>query len=186
MRKHLPPALKAWPVLFVALVVALVVVSEMNESSLVLDARTEPTRALRGATFYLLDEDPIRLAMVGEGDPSPLQAKVHGEHPRLRVLAGLLNARRREAYPLGPDVALLLEQSRPLWETHVVRSARTDERGRAVFEGLKPGDYWVMGSVGDGPALAFWDLRLTLRRGENHLLLDERNALTVGTPAGAR
>src|SRR5215207_10492785 len=48
-------------------------------------------------TLYLLDADPILLAMAEVNEGDAVQAKVHREHPRLRMLAGLMNARRLAA-----------------------------------------------------------------------------------------
>lgn len=153
-------------------------------ASLRVEARTE-RGPLAGATLYLLDEDLIRLASAEDGG-DPLRAAVHREHPRLRLLAGLMNGRRLSAYRLGPDVRLLLEQSRPLWEPHVRRTARADERGRAAFDGLAPGVYWLMCLDERDGRVAFWNLWLPLERGAGEVTLDGRNALTVGDAGPAR
>lgn len=137
--------------------------------------------ARREIFFYVLDEDLIKLAMDtdDEATTAPLREQVFAAHPRLGALAGLMNARRREAYSLGPDVFLLLEQSRPLWEPHVIARARGDEGGRAHFGNLAPGVYWLMAETKarDGSGEAFWNLRVAVGRGENRLKLDESNAL---------
>lgn len=150
--------------------------------SLLVEARVvvdDEARPVSSATLYLLDADPIRLAMNEPDARDEVQSKTHREHPRLRVLAGLMNGRRFSAYPLGPDIALMLEQSRPLWETHVVREARTDERGRARFERLAPGHYWLTCLAERDGKLAFWAPRVTVERGPGQeVLLDLSNALT--------
>jgi hypothetical protein len=130
------------------------------------------------ATFYLLDEDMMKLALVKEGEMSPLQEKVFRENPKLRGLAGLMNARRREAYSLGPEVAQFMEQSRPLWQAHVVQTRETNAAGRATFTDLAPGDYWLMGRVSlrDG-GVAFWNLSVQIKRGETSVTLEPANAL---------
>jgi hypothetical protein len=159
-------------------------------ASLHVEARVElapgDARPSAGATVYLLDDDFIRLAMAEADAGDSVRAAVHREHPRLRILAGLLNARRFSAYPLGPDVKLLLAQSRPLWEPHVLRAERADERGRAAFVGLAPGVYWLMCLDERGGRLAFWNLRLELGRGANEITLDAKNALTVSDAPAAR
>jgi hypothetical protein len=147
-------------------------------ASLHVEARTERGPGA-GATLYLLDDDLIRLAMAAPTAADPAREAVHREHPRLRMLAGLMHARRYSAYPLGPDVKLLLEQSRPLWEPHVLRAARADDQGRAAFDGLAPGVYWLMCVDERDGRLAFWNLWLTLGRGANEATLDTKNALTV-------
>lgn len=132
-------------------------------------------------TLYLLDADPILLAMAEADGADPAQTRTHREHPRLRMMASLMNARRLAAYRLGPDIALVLEQSKPLWETHVVRTARTDGRGRAVFDDLAPGHYWLMCLSERDGGLAFWDPRVTVERGRTEsVVLDRSNALTYG------
>lgn len=153
-------------------------------ASLRVEARTE-RGPLAGAALYLLDEDLIRLAMAEDGG-DPLRRAVHREHPRLRLLAGLLNGRRFSAYRLGPDVRVLLEQSRPLWEPHVVAAARADDAGRAHFDGLAPGVYWLMCLDERGGRVAFWNLWLPLERGAGGVTLDGRNALTVNDAGPAR
>jgi hypothetical protein len=134
-----------------------------------------PARSMR---LYLLDQDMIRLALVNGGQPSLLQEKVFSENPKLRGLAGLMNARRREAYSLGPEVLDFMEQSRPLWQPHVIQSVETDAEGRATFYNLKPGDYWLMGRTGT-PAggVAFWNLFVSIKRGETSVTLDPLNSL---------
>jgi hypothetical protein len=128
--------------------------------------------------LYLLDDDMMRLALVKGGEPSPLQEKVFRENPRLRNLAGVMNARRREAYSLGPEVSNFVEQSRPLWQPHVLKSAETDANGRAAFYNLLPGDYWLMGTAETpGGGVAFWNLFVTVGRGETSVRLEPANSL---------
>ncbi|HYO91876.1 MAG TPA: hypothetical protein VEQ40_09575, partial [Pyrinomonadaceae bacterium] len=130
------------------------------------------------ATLYLLDEDMMKLALVKEGEPNPLQEKVFRENPGLRSLAGLMNARRREAYSLGPEVASFMEQSRPLWQSHVIQAVATNTEGRVTFTDLKPGDYWLMGRVEmRGGGVAFWNLFVQVKRGETSVALEPANAL---------
>jgi hypothetical protein len=130
------------------------------------------------ATFYLLDEDMMKLALLKEGQMSPLQERVFKENPKLRGLAGLMNARRREAYSLGPEVADFMEQSRPIWEPHVLQSRETDAEGRATFTELVPGAYWLMGRASlPGGGVAFWNLSVQVKRGENSIRLEPMNSL---------
>ncbi|HKS28899.1 MAG TPA: hypothetical protein VJS44_13825 [Pyrinomonadaceae bacterium] len=131
----------------------------------------------QGATVYLLDADMMRLALIKEGEITPLQEKVARENPRFRSLAGLMNGRRREAYSLGPEVKDFMEQSRPLWEPHVIQERKLDEEGRATFTDLKPGDYWLMGRADSRGGVAFWNLFVRVERGETSVTLDAANSL---------
>lgn len=155
--------------------------SNSNRGSLAVEARAvfpagDP-RPIAQVTIHLLDADLIRLAMAEGDEHSPSHDKVHAENPRLKSLAGLMNGRRREAYSLGPDAFLLLEQSRPLWEPHVLRTAETDAEGRASFENLRPGQYWLMCYRWKGGGEAFWNHQVIVEKGTNRVALDEINAL---------
>jgi hypothetical protein len=157
-------------------------IPKWNRGSLLIEAQvvrpSGETQPAARETFYLLDADMIRLAMVEGNESSPLRERVYREHPTLEMVARVMDARRRSAYSLGAEVITFMENSRPLWETHVVRSVQTDARGRALFESLKPGDYWLMGraqTVEDGAA--FWNQPVAIGRGENSLQLDQTNAL---------
>ena len=130
-----------------------------------------------GEALYLLDADPIRLVLAKEGGGDPLREKLYREHPNLWMLAGVLDARRRHGSPLGAEVLTFMEQSRPLWETHIVQAVQTDSHGRAVFERLKPGAYWLMGRTATRVGVAFWNLHVSVKRGENKITLDQNNAL---------
>jgi hypothetical protein len=157
------------------------VIHGWNHSSLVMEAQiVRPTgekQAVARETFYLLDADMISLAMNEANERSPLRETLESEHPNLRMVARVMDARRRSAYSLGSEAIAFMENSRPLWESHVVGSARTDAQGRAVFENLKPGDYWLMGRTQEGGGAAFWNQRIIINRGENRIALDQNNAL---------
>ncbi|MBA3321605.1 MAG: hypothetical protein H0T45_09225 [Pyrinomonadaceae bacterium] len=139
---------------------------------------TADEREPRGAvTFHLLDADPITLAMRAGDDENEVSEMVHREHPKLRSLAGLLNARRREAYSLSSDVFLLLDQSKPLWQPRVVQTVSIDRLGHASFRRLKPGTYWIMGYVREPWAEAFWLQQLSVGSGATTVALNQSNAL---------
>jgi len=157
------------------------ILPRLNRGSLVMTAQTiSPSgelRAAAGATLYLLDADMILLGMVKGNESSPLRERVYREHPNLGMVALVMDARRRAAYSLGAEIIPFMEDSRPLWEPHVLQVARTDAQGRAVFEHLKPGDYWLMGRTESVDGAAFWNQRLVVNRGENRITLDQNNAL---------
>ena len=156
------------------------IIPGLNRGSLVMEAQivrpSGESQAVARESFYLLDVDMISLVM-NEGDErSALREKLDREHPNLKMVARVMDARRRSAYSLGAEAIAFMENSRPLWESHVVRSARTDAQGRAVFESLAPGDYWLMGRMQGGGA-AFWNQRIFVNRGENRITLDQNNTL---------
>jgi hypothetical protein len=159
------------------------IIPRLNRGSLVMNARiiqgSGEMRPIAGETFYLLNADLILLPMEKGEESSPLRKKVYQEHPNLGMVAMVMDARRRNAYSLGAEVLPFIEQSRPLWERHVITSLKTDAHGNGVFKNLKPGDYWLMGRTDTGAGAAFWNQRVSVERGENKIMLDEGNALYV-------
>ena len=170
--------------LFILCGLGWLVIPKWNRGSLLMDAQVvRPSGEIQPAahkTFYLLDADMIRLAMVEGNESSPLRDQVYREHPTLGMVARVMDARRRSAYSLGAEVIAFMENSRPLWETHVIQATRTDAHGHARFKSLKPGDYWLMGGVETAAeGAAFWNQSITIGRGENKIKLDQTNALYV-------
>jgi hypothetical protein len=153
----------------------------LTRTTLLVEARLSSVKEEQPAsraTLYLLERDMMKLALVEAGGPSPLQERVFSEHPKLRHLAALMNVRRREAYSLGPEVLQFVEQSRPLWQPHVLYTTETDMFGRAHFYNLKPGDYWlVCRAETRGGGVAFWNLYVSLHRGEQTVTLEPFNSL---------
>jgi hypothetical protein len=77
------------------------------------------------------------------------------------------------------SIALSIELLKRNKETapHFIQSVVTDFEGRATFENIKPGDYWVMGATETRADFAFWNHKVTIRPSENKALLDQNNAL---------
>jgi hypothetical protein len=162
------------------------IIPKLTCGSLLIDAQmvlpSGETQAVARETFYLLDSDMIMLAMTKGNESSPVREKVYSEHPNLGMVAQVMDARRRNAYSLGAEVIQFIEQSRPLWEPRVIKSAQTDAQGRAIFNGLKPGDYWLMGRTQSTGGAAFWNQRVSVGRGDNKITLDQTNALYMKSP----
>lgn len=120
----------------------------------------------------------MKLSLAKEGEMNALQEKAYRENPKLRNLAGVMSARRREAYSLGPEVAAFMEQSRPLWQPHVMQTKVTDEEGRATFTELKAGNYWLMSraETEDG-GVAFWNLSIKVEGSDSSITLEPQNSL---------
>lgn len=169
----------------VALVISAVLInlecSPWRRPSLQLKSRSHSSSGdsmpLSKITFHLLDVDPIYLVMSGRDEDTPQGVEVHSAHPRLKVLAGKLNARRFGGYSLSSDVFLFMDQSRPFWKAHVIRSGQTDMAGNARLDDLKPGSYWLMGYSQVRQAEAFWVQQVDIKNGNNEVVLERNNAL---------
>jgi hypothetical protein len=136
-------------------------------------------------TYHLLDVDPFHLVMSGEDENTPRGSEVYDAHPRLKILAGKLNARRFGGYSLSPEVFVFIEQARPLWELHVLRSGQTDSRGAASLDNLTPGSYWLLAYSQVRGGEAFWLQQVDIKDGTNEVELKRTNALYVGADVGA-
>lgn len=60
---------------------------------------------------------------------------------------------------------------------HFLREVQTDFQGKVVIKDIRPGDYWIMGVTDTREDYAFWNYKITVKPGENKLLLDQNNAL---------
>lgn len=136
-------------------------------------------RPVSKVAVHLLDIDPINMVLTGGEEHTDLEAEVYRAHPRLKVLAGVLNARRQSAYSLGPDVFLFLDQSRPLWEPHAIRSIETNAEGDARLDNLKPGSYWLMVYSDVQEEEAFWLRQIMIKDGDNEVVLEPGDALYI-------
>ena len=68
-------------------------------------------------------------------------------------------------------------KSKPFWESNIVKTVQTDFKGQAVLENLKPGDYWLAGIAETRAGVAIWNYKVTVKAGDNKVLLDQNNAL---------
>jgi hypothetical protein len=173
---------------YLALVTMLAVGCSFLRSTLIIDAQIiynmgGPQPVAR-QTFYLLDADLLSL----KADDPKIKAKldsVTDETEKLSLtmsamlLAALRNAVENQdmAEKSGKSLLRSVELSKSYWEPHLVQSMQTDFKGHAVFENLKPGNYWLVGMTETRAAFAFWNLKVSLARGENKLMLDQNNAV---------
>ena len=155
--------------------------SHSQSTSLRLKIRLDSNsgNSVEQVAVHLLDTDPISLVATGSEEHTARGAEVYRAHPRLKVFAGTLNARRQSAYSLGPDVFLFLDQSRPLWEPHIIRSTETDVEGGARLDDLAAGSYWLMAYRKVPEMSAFWIQQVTVKNGDNEVVLRPDNALYI-------
>jgi hypothetical protein len=138
------------------------------------DKTSRDTTRIAPITFHLLDDDPLYIVM---NERASGTEQLYREYPKLRVLAGKLNARRFGGYPLGPDVFLLIDQSRPLWEPHIIKSTLTDSEGKSQLDDLKPGNYWLMAYPQAEGKEVLWLQSVTIKEGVTEMVLERGNAL---------
>jgi hypothetical protein len=62
-------------------------------------------------------------------------------------------------------------------KNYIVEEATTDFEGKAQFQNIKPGIYYLYGHVHLGIfSSQFWNLKVTLNPGVNSLILDNENS----------
>ena len=77
----------------------------------------------------------------------------------------------------SPDAILLqIEES---IRKHTIQSVTTDFNGKAQFENIQPGKYFVYGLTETRRGFAIWSVPIEIKAGQNSLLLDQNNAATA-------
>ena len=139
--------------------------------------------------FYLLDADPFTLRFDDPAYKKRLDAaKTEDEKMNLTLSSAVFLllkefAAKKELIDKNLSDAdakkhlNTIENARPFWESHLIKETTTDFEGRAHFEDLKPGRYWLLGITETRRAFALWDVPVTLSRGTNNLLVDQNNAM---------
>jgi len=68
-------------------------------------------------------------------------------------------------------------QAKIVIQSHIVQSVTTDFSGKAQFEGVPSGRYYIMGVTETRGGFAFWNLRVDVKPGKNSVVLDQNNAV---------
>jgi hypothetical protein len=111
-------------------------------------------------TFYLYDVDPASL-------------KVPNADGSRRSVATNITLINMAGSTIGPP-----EEVWVVIKPHIVKAVKTDFQGKAVFDDLKPGDYWLVGKAETRTALPeYWMYKVGVRPGENRVLLSQDNSL---------
>jgi hypothetical protein len=156
-----------------------------------------PQPVARG-TFHLLDSDLLNVELPQPGKVKSVEEFTNNlsspQQLKLLIMTAQFNKRIKEFSrqrdidtPDTPTdkkgtvagIGLLIERMKSDKETasHFIQSATTDFQGRATFENLKVGDYWIIGFTETRGDFAFWNHKITIRPGDNKVLLDQNNAL---------
>lgn len=133
--------------------------------------------------FYLLDTDPFLLNAEDKIIKERLKLlteKEKGNYATAGVFLMMLKHAVENPQKADKSNKALLESvelSKVYWEPHLVQFAKTDFKGHAVFEKIRPGTYWLMGITETRANFTFWNLKVEVGFGENKLMLDQNNAL---------
>lgn len=118
-------------------------------------------------TFYLLDNSFATIVM-NAGYSYPSSEKVPDKNGvYLSILLGYGDNTRTSSDTLNFALSAI--------KPHVIQTVTTDFDGKATFEKLPPGKYWLMGVSGIKKYKFIWDLEIDLLSGGNTLILDQNN-----------
>ena len=113
--------------------------------------------------FFLYDVDPVTLN-IPDSD---------GSRDRIvRKIIPFKNPTKAGSYfPTDPEVNAVIQP-------HVIKQVLTDFQGKAVFDNLRPGDYWLVGSAERRDSLTeYWMTKVTVGPGDNKILLSQDNSV---------
>lgn len=133
-------------------------------------------------SFYLMKVNFIKKYL----DDSEIIEKSYNDDDRLvrRMGIALLMAstsgrfKRDQIDPESVKTLLgTLENMRPVFTPYLVNEVVTDFSGIAEFKDVKPGTYYLMGITETRKGIAFWNVEVGIKRGDNQLILSQENAL---------
>jgi hypothetical protein len=62
---------------------------------------------------------------------------------------------------------------------HIVQTVTTGFDGKATFEAVAAGTYYLMGMSSTPKGYVIWNLKVELKAGKNSVTLDQNNAVTA-------
>jgi hypothetical protein len=124
-------------------------------------------------TFYLIDAHPGEILKAAgiQGLSNPSKAE-SGEELVFDLSLALRTS-------IVPESAAFVRTAMSTLKPHIVQSVMTDFTGKAQFEPVKPGVYYLFGVVEIGRSSAYWNLRLELQPRKYALTLDNNNAAFI-------
>jgi hypothetical protein len=64
-------------------------------------------------------------------------------------------------------------------EPHIVSSTITNFQGKATFQPVKTGNYYLFGFTKAGKSAVVWNLQISIKNGTNSIILDNNNAALI-------
>ncbi|MBV5329071.1 MAG: hypothetical protein JZU65_15830 [Chlorobium sp.] len=130
--------------------------------------RNGEARPISRSKFYLLDKNLYKILI--EGNFTDTDGKVLTKRDSVYItyifsIRGGVFDQYRESN----------KKANLLIESHIVQSVTTDFGGKAAFEKVPPGIYYIMGFSELGSNELLWDEEVKLSPGNNSLILDQNN-----------
>ena len=117
-------------------------------------------------TFYLLNTDPATVQQrQSPNNSSPTNSNAVSDQEAMLYALSFMNFRsfmqqieeaNRTGIKLDKFMIPMVANSREFLAPHIVQTVQTDFQGRATFENISTGEYWVMGITETRASFAFW------------------------------
>jgi hypothetical protein len=138
----------------------------MNAGNVTPIARTE---------FYLLDDSLENI--LEKAKIPPLSG---GERfTPLQNFIVLEQAKRELGNEMTDEGKRIRLQTDNAIKSHIVATMTTDFSGKAVFDNVKAGKYYLMGVGGTGKQAIVWNLAIEIKTGKQSVTLDNKNAALI-------
>lgn len=123
-------------------------------------------------TFYLLDADLAQILREA-GITPPDKPSNNSEATDNDFIVSFAFANRYAT--LEKYQAFLLAATAAI-KPHIIQSITTDFTGKAVFESVPEGAYYLVGVATPAKAIVAWNLKVTVKAGQTSITLDQNNA----------
>lgn len=131
------------------------------------------TKALSRVTFYLLDADLGKILQDAGLQPDESLARIYTDTNK----ALIVNYASSLKFGILPKFQAFSTIATPAIKPHIIQTVTTDFSGKAAFEPLAAGSYFLMGYTETARGYAIWNLPVSLKAGVNSIVIDQNNAV---------
>ncbi len=127
-------------------------------------------------TFYLMDSDPSALLKAAGLKHPGFESYDGTEKTSARVgdFLAALEAYKSNFSDGSSYLREFYQQAYPILKPHRLQKVETNHEGKAVFQPVKPGVYFIIGQAGDGYPQV-WNVKVEARARSVDVVLDKTN-----------
>jgi hypothetical protein len=138
--------------------------------------RSGDVKAVARTLFYLLDDDVGKI-LKDAGVKFPIVRGANNKPPETLTandFAGMFGVYAKYG---DHDGETFYADSLAALKPHIVKTATSDFTGKATFDPVAPGTYYLMAVASTPQSYAMWNMRLELKPGPFAVSLDQNNAI---------
>lgn len=125
-------------------------------------------------TFYLLDDNLAKILRdAGLQAPRSYSSDVTSDEALVDAYASSIK------YSILPEFKDFFPAATTALKPHITQTVTTDFGGKATFEPVAAGTYYLMGVSETPKGYVVWNLKVELKAGKNSVTLDQNNAVTA-------